>query len=479
MELSRVRHDPGPSRRLADACFTGALLPITFAVLFLSSGAEPISGLPSQIAVWIAAGIAWLVAVSLARRGSGDLRVVIAGAIALRMVAFSGPVGLSDDIYRYVWEGEVVLEGASPYAFAPASNQDPRVVALAERHPELLSRVNHPDVSAAYPPLSQAVGTAAASVVRAFDLRPEIAGVRILRAFHGLCDLLVLWPLVTLLRRAGKPAVLAVVWAWSPLATLEFAGSGHLDSPAILLLLTALAWLPPAVLSGPGRGQSHRSGLATLAWSAAILAKYLPLVALPWFLRGRGGARRVVLAAVLVTLGFAPFWFLAGGGSGIFTGLSQYAERWASTSLVHRWIEDGFDVWFPRDETWTDPRRFSRLVAGLAFLGYAWTVARRVRDPVTGCGRLLAAWLLLSPTLHPWYLAWVLPFLAFGSSAAWFWLLLVAPVLYVPLPRWLSEGVWSEPGWLWPAIAVPFFVLLARDGMALHRRRPRADVTVP
>jgi hypothetical protein len=36
------------------------------------------------------------------------------------------------------------------------------------------------------------------------------------------------------------------------------------------------------------------------------------------------------------------------------------------------------------------------------------------------------------------------------------------------LPRWRLEGTWIEPAWLWPAMFVPFFALLAFD---LRQRR--------
>jgi hypothetical protein len=63
----------------------------------------------------------------------------------------------------------------------------------------------------------------------------------------------------------------------------------------------------------------------------------------------------------------------------------------------------------------------------------------------------------------------MLPFLALRFSAAWAWLVVAAPLLYWPLPRWKTEGVWSEPTWLWPVVALPFFALLLLEALALAR----------
>ena len=83
---------------------------------------------------------------------------------------------------------------------------------------------------------------------------------------------------------------------------------------------------------------------------------------------------------------------------------------------------------------------------------------RRIPDAVRGTGFLIGAWLVLTPTLHPWYVCWMLPFVALFPSAPWIWLAFAAPLLYWPLGRWQSEGIWTEPGWLWPAVALSLAV---------------------
>jgi hypothetical protein len=457
-----------------------ALLPLLGVVFAVSASGRFASNLPAGIACMIAGGGAWLVAVHLARRGAGDPRIVVAGAIAIRILAWSGDAGLSDDIYRCLWEGEIVVEGVSPYSTAPEDGSDrgpTRASDLRRRHPDLWARVNHKEVRAAYPPLAQSVGAAVAAICRRFDAPPETAGVRILRAIFGVCDLLVLWPLAKLLRRARLPGSLGVVWAWCPLPAVEFAGSGHVDSLGILLLLAALA---AGTKSGRDRTRSADDatrGLVPLALlCAGVLTKYLPVVALPWLLRGRKAISKAVCIALFCAAGFAPLFFLQGTFHGLLSGLGEYAFRWESGSLVHRWIEPLFSRCFERDESWSDPRRLARASEAILWLCFAWAVIRRDRDALRGTGTLIGAWLVLSPTLHPWYLCWIIPFLPFGSptgaSRAWLWTILVAPLLYWPLEQWQRAGVWVEPAWLWPLVALPFFGLLV--GAWWQHRRGRA-----
>jgi hypothetical protein len=288
----------------------------------------------------------------------------------------------------------------------------------------------------------------------------------LLRGFFGLCDLLVIWPLVVLLDRVRLPRATAVAWAWSPLAAIEFSGSAHLDSLGILLLLGALA-------SAPTRAWS----LVMLA--AGVLTKFVPIVALPWLARGRGAALRILAVVVLVALGFAPFLLLRGTGVDVFSGLRDYAFRWESASLLHRFVEGFFARFHEFDESLRDPRRLARAVEAIAWFGLAIVRIRRDRDPLQGCAALVGGWLVLSPTLHPWYLCWMLPFLAFRPSPAWTWLLLAAPLLDAPYATWTREGVWSEPAWLWPVLALPFFALWIREHARVRWGRPNSIRAAP
>jgi hypothetical protein len=452
-------HEPRKSR----ARFTAAYFLILASVFgtALSSGTS--GGFAFGIGALVVGSLGWLLSVRWAPGGPGRLPIVIAGAILLRGIAATVGVPRSDDAYRYLWEGELVLAGGNPYLHSPAdasAAEDGISAKLRDEYSELWSRVNHKEVRAAYPPLSLLVGAGAAASCRLLQIRPEDGGIRLLRAFFGLCDLLVIGPLVRLLDRARIPRAMAVVWAWSPLATIEFAGSAHLDSLAILLLVSALAASSSGVRSA-------------LLLAGGFLTKYLPVVALPWLARGRGARIRIAVFLGVSVLAFAPFILSSGvrGPASIFSGLGEYAFRWDSASLVHRFVEGFFARFRPFDESLTDPRRLARATEALAWLAFAIVRIRRDRDAVQGCAALIGAWIVLSPTLHPWYVCWMLPFLALRPSPAWSWLLCAAPLLDVPYVAWVREAVWREPRWLWPVLFVPFFALWIRARIRAGRDR--------
>jgi len=114
---------------------------------------------------------------------------------------------------------------------------------------------------------------------------------------------------------------------------------------------------------------------------------------------------------------------------------------------------------------------FARALLG-ALLGLTLLViGLRVKDLETATFASLAALLLFSPTLHPWYLLWVLPFAAKRREPAFLFLSFAAPLAYALL--------YPVPG-LSPRLVllleyVPFALLLAATlANARRARSPEA-----
>jgi hypothetical protein len=126
------------------------------------------------------------------------------------------------------------------------------------------------------------------------------------------------------------------------------------------------------------------------------------------------------------------------------SGAGQFASRWRGNESLFALAD-----WASRQalgDASADLAARSMIV--LAFLVLCALVVER-RMPCVPAARLLIwAVLLLSPQVHPWYLAWLLPLeLIAGGSAGLVW---SAAVLcaYAPLDLWVSQGVWRMPAWL-------------------------------
>jgi len=455
-------HSASSSGRAWSLVHLAFLLPILGGTLVLvrGSASEPLDPTaPTTLVAVLLAALGWLGTLAVARRVPDSPALIaslIAGCVSLRLAWLFVTPGLSDDLERYVWEGGLVSQGVSPYDHAPEA---PELTGFRVLWRETWEGVNHREVAAAYPP---GVQLANALVVGLAGGPARAQRARLaLRAFYALCDVGVALALLRLLALRGRPLALASAWAWSPLVGLESAGSGHLDALGVLCLVAALV--------ACARRRAGR-GVALLVLGGAT--KILPLALLPFALRE---SRRPALAALqalgvaAAVLGAFALWT---GAFPVLAGLNDYALRWESFSLVHRWIEPLLGERLARDGSWNDPRRLVRGFELLLWLALGFLAWRRRLDLPRTAGLLVAGFLLLTPTLHPWYLLWIVPFLALRPSLAWTALVAAAPLLYWPLEGWRTEAVWVEPGWLWPGVGGGFLgLLLLEQGWRRWRSR--------
>lgn len=328
---------------------------------------------------------------------------------------------LSEDLYRYAWDGHLSASSVSPYALAP---DDPRLAPLRNADWEASA---HRDALSVYPPAAQAVFR-----LGALTGRPRLA----LKLLFAGADLAI----VALLARFDGGAFASALYAAFPLPIFESAGMGHVDGLGIALLLAALLFLL--------RGRRARSGVAL---ALSVMVKYFALFAvLP--LARRGKALFVVPCAVAA----AALWLWgSAGGATPAAGLSNFATRWSGNSVVYPAVEAGveqlrlaprakqaFARWKSSRpaEPWMEklwpffyPELVARLILAAALgVGLVW-IAGRGRDPVSAAGASLALFLLVSPVLHPWYALWVLPFAALRRDAAFLYLCAAVPFGYAVL----------------------------------------------
>ena len=365
-------------------------------------------------------------------RGCGrtPLRMIVGLGVLFRLTLLPCVPSLSDDIYRYAWDGRTQAHGINPYRYAPSSPQ------LAHLRDDGISeRVNHPDVPTIYPPLAQALFLAC------YAVWPSLWCLKL--AVVAL-DLLASWFLLGLIRLRRLPQGLLLIYMWNPLVLVEVSGSGHIDVLGVTLLLWALLLAE--------RGQAGRSG-AVLGLS--FLSKLYPVCFLPALVcnpkedRGDGGGearRRMPMAAGLrrvrpamaflatSALGYAPY---IGVGAGLWVGLGTYASHWAFNGSLF----DLLRLVLGSDD-------LARVGVGLLFTAGIGTLAWRNASPLRTGYVLTVLFVLLSPTLHPWYLLWLVPFLALHTSPAWLAFTGLVMLSYHVLIGYSVGGVWEESLWV-------------------------------
>ena len=154
--------------------------------------------------------------------------VILLFAIIFHATLLFSSSPLSNDIYRYYWDGKVINSGLNPYAYSPDADQ------LSSLRDSNWENIMNKDVSTMYPPLSQGVFAAAYSIF------PSTFTLRLCSVSFNLLSI---WVLILILKKLRLDVRYSVIYAWSPLAVIEFANSGHIDSLAVLLVLLSFLLL--------------------------------------------------------------------------------------------------------------------------------------------------------------------------------------------------------------------------------------------
>ncbi|HKK73410.1 MAG TPA: glycosyltransferase 87 family protein [Candidatus Krumholzibacteria bacterium] len=351
----------------------------------------------------------------------GSPWLILGWALIARLVLVPTAPWLSDDLYRYLLDGRVLAEGVNPFAHPPA---EPMIQSIA---PELASKVNHPEVPTIYPPVVQGLAWIAAR------MELGVVGWRVLMT--GI-DLLVMGAVALLFGRGARGWRAAAVYGLCPLAIWETGANGHLEALAALPLVLGVFWME--------RGHPLRAGVA---FGAAALTKYYALLLLPLWLAHRGFKRMAATTVAVTLLALVPFTV---GGVDIFEGLRTYLANWSFNSPLYSVLAN---VGIPDDVL--------RVLPFVVILIGGTVAGLRNEDVVRSIPMLLFAFLVIGPTLHPWYALWLLPWLgdrphpghwsfvgAMGGAYAVWWS--VATTGQWTLPTGVPEVLWTivALGWL-------------------------------
>jgi alpha-1,6-mannosyltransferase len=380
-------------------------------------------------------------------RSTGSLRLILLLALAFRLTMWWSPPTLSEDIYRYVWDGRVQMAGINPYRHPPDAAE------LAPLRDALYPGINHKEIPTIYPPLTQLFFR----LVYTLQSGLGMMKFALLMVEYGIVLLL-----VKILLQQHQDPRRVVLYAWNPLPPIEIAGSGHSDALGVFFLLLALYGLVAA-----------RKTAAVWALSAAFLSKLLPVLALPVFWRRMGGhpfhPRGRWPLLWFPVLGALGFFLFAGTGIQLFTGLQTYLLKWrfndALFSLVYENIKNP-------DLGWDDAALLltRQIFTGILLLTALWATLR-YENPYRAVFVVMGMYLVLSPTLHPWYLLWVLPFLPLFPQPAWVLLSGLIFLAYEVLIGYSMNGIWAEQDWVKWAQYGPFYLLLALAPLQQRWRR--------
>lgn len=381
--------------------------------------------------------------------GRQTLPLIFVFAAVFQTVLIPSRPTLSDDMYRYIWDGRVQAAGINPYRYSSDAAE-----LRGLRDDDIWRRMNRPEAVTIYPPGAQMI------FVATWRLFPDsVAGVKLVMiAATLLAGLLLVWLLLAL----GLPPERVLIFLWNPLLVFEIGHAAHVD--ALYLPLIVGAFLLRARAPQDRVDWRFEAGIGLLL-GMGVLVKLYPAILAPclWSVRDAAGRRRWRLAlpvTLMLTL-LAGYALYLEPGVNVLGFLPTYGREFFNVSPLMRLLTGAA---MANDIRWWIPGNYGMpLLVLLVGVGFVLLPATSARMAILRCYVPMGLYVLINHNLFSWYVLWLLPLIALTLT--------LRPVqLNAGLAWWVFTGTvalsytffvdWREVSWAIHAQFWPLYLLL-------------------
>lgn len=316
---------------------------------------------------------------------------------------FSVPV-LSDDYFRFLWDGNMIMNDYNPYLVRPDLVYEMQGIAELPLTKSLYNGMNSPAYYTVYPPLMQSVFGMAVGLFPN-DILGSLLVIRVVIFTAEAGTIFLIKRLVEQLR-ARPGAVL--IYALNPLVIVELTGNLHTEAIMLFFLMLALnllwsqKWLPSAIVFG-----------------ASVAAKLLPLMFLPVLFPRLGWKKAILYGGISILVVVALFV--------PFLDAAMTAHFFSSIALYFRTFEFNASIYYMVREIGYAVNGYNIInIAGPVMAGITFLVIMilllRTRNKEWPAFFEALLWsftffLLMSTTVHPWYLTPLVLFAVFVKKS--------------------------------------------------------------
>ncbi|CAM1347942.1 polyprenol phosphomannose-dependent alpha 1,6 mannosyltransferase MptB [Tenacibaculum ascidiaceicola] len=362
-------------------------------------------------------------------------------AVLFRLVFFFAIPNLSQDFYRFIWDGRMILEGLNPYLSLPQTfiEQNNYPINQANELYKGMGALNGSHYTN-YPPINQLCFLIAALLAK----NSIIGSVVVMRVLIILADIGILYFGKKLLERLQLPVKNIFLYILNPFVIIELTGNLHFEPVMLFFLVWSIYKL-----------QQQKWFSAAILLACSISVKLIPLLFLPlffqWFVKNnfsflRGFKKLVsfyVTVIFTVILLFLPFY---------------------SSELVSNYM-NSVGLWFRNFEFNASFYYLAREI-GYLFRGYNeiaiigkiipivtifflliltfFKKNRSIKQLIVSMLFALSFYYFLTTTMHPWYIATLLilsVFTQYRYTVLWSLVIILSYQAYANSP-------WKENLWL-------------------------------
>lgn len=323
--------------------------------------------------------------------------LAISGTLFRLMLLFAEP-NLSQDFYRFIWDGQLINNGISPYLHLPKdliieSGQ------LMHNAGELVSGMGNLSATnySNYPPLNQfifAISTWLAG-------KSLVGSVLVMRTIIILSDLGILYFGRKLLQKLNKSTHLIFWYFLNPLVILELTGNLHFEGVMLFFFIWSIYLL------------FHKKWvLAAVVYAFSISIKLVPILFLPLFLKYFGIKKSLLfygvvgITSVLLVIPFYSPEFTDNYLQTVGLWFSNF-EFNASLYNVIKKVAVNFNA-----KPWELIKDYGKItpIIVIALVGLFTFLCdnKKISTLLTSMLWVLTLYYFLSATVHPWYIIFLL-----------------------------------------------------------------------
>ena len=377
------------------------------------------------VPLFLAYGILFLIYLWIVKEVSDEqVKFWIVAAFVFRISLLAAVPSLSDDIYRFIWDGRLLASGFHPFAELPVHYLKSGI-SESGIDKALFDKLNSPEYFSIYPPFAQFI------FWLSVKLSPNsiLGSIVVMRGLVIAAEMGSIFVMRSLLKKFRLPEKNILFYALNPLVVVELTGNLHFEAFLIFFLLLSIFFI-----------FDERVIKAALSFSVAVCAKLLPLIFIPLLVL-RLGWRKAFQFCVIVTLScvlmLLPLW-----ATDITTGFGQslglYFRKFEfNASLYYLVREYGF--WNKGFNIIQSTGWKLGLVSGILIVLVAVGSALMLNDRSVNSNKLstidnrlltnfpallwtLCLYFMFTTTLHPWYVTTLLAlsvFTRFRFAIVW------------------------------------------------------------
>ena len=308
-------------------------------------------------------------------------------AIVCRLAGFYFEPLLSDDYFRFIWDGMLIHGGINPFEYLPSSLIEQPEIIKADSG--LYAKLNSKDYYSVYPPIAQLLFYISYSIN---DLN-YTGHIIFYKSILLIADLSVIFLLSKLLKQYNLSASAVLIYALNPLIILEYTGNLHMEG----LMIAGL-------LAGVLLSQKRMFLASSIMMSFSICSKLLSLILIPFMPREMYWKRIIQWSAVTILFCALIFILTFGMQAGWIKSVGLWFHTFEFNAGIYYLVRE-IDAWWRGYEDIKIIGPAMGLLSML-FMILLWIFYLKNRQAHWSVFMVmvLTIYFLMSTTLHPWYL---------------------------------------------------------------------------